>query len=159
MTLIQLKPKATMDIGSIAHNWTPRTINPAAEEWRCPWTWHKTCWVFPYHGVLKITVHTDFIVMKAAHHCDDVKYVYFDLSPEWKGFIKSRCHNSTPRLVSHLSGFCMGDTSPNFSTDMATNPKKNPVLFRYKSVAYYWLCLATSEWLRDKDCAGYHHLF
>ena len=141
-----------MNIGSIAHNQTPGTMQQKNEDVPERDTRHVEC----FHI---ITVHTDFVMMKVAHHCNHVKYVYFDLSPKWKGFIKSRCHNSTPRLVSHLSGSCMGDASPNFSTDMATNPKKNPIQFKYKSVAYYWLCLATSEWLRDKDCTGYHHLF
>ena len=156
MALVQLKPKATMNIGSIAHNRTPRIINPSSRRMK-----------------RSLNVTQDVLSVSISWCSQDHSSHWFHRDegrppcqvcllrplPRMEGVYQSRCHNSTPRLVSHLSDSCMGDASPNFSTDMATNPKKNPILFKYKSVAYYWLCLATSEWLHDKDCAGYHHLF
>ena len=42
-------------------------------------------------------------------------------------------------------------TFPQIWQQIQSKTSKNPVPFKYKSVAYYWLRLTTGEWLRDKD--------
>ena len=50
-------------------------------------------------------------------------------------------------------------TFPQIWQQIQSKTSKNPVLFKYKSVAYYWLRLTTGKWLHNKDPIISAHLW
>ena len=50
-------------------------------------------------------------------------------------------------------------TCPQIWQQIQSKTSKSPILFKYKSVAYYWEHLTTGEWLRNKDPIKSAHLW